>query len=328
MWPFRKKQAEPATTRPASLDVTVDHFLGDQPARALRTALGAGDWGAARAILAGSPDPEHTALLMRTAADTPGVQGWIENAVRDDPESPWPLLVRGAHAVYWAWEARGSGMSDTVGQDQWKVWFARLKLAENCLDEVLERDPRNAEAWHYLVILGRARQLPFDERWYRFTNLIDLNPTHYMGHTQMLNNVMAKWSGSDDQMFEFARERGAKYPGTGLPSLVAAAHLEHRFRNGGNAYMERAEVGDEIVEAARQSIWHPDYRPVATTPLIWNRFAHAFALADRFEEAEWCFQRIGDRLVTDEFEGASGTDADTAARYAHYRDYVRGRLRS
>jgi hypothetical protein len=327
MWPFRKKRTQPTNTIPAHPEITVDPFLGDPAAAALRSALAGRDWGTARAILTASPEPDHLSLLIRVAADTPGIQDWIEEPIRDDSQSVFPLLVRGAHAVYWAWEARGTGMGSTVGEDQWRAWFARLKLAENCLDEVLERDPANAEAWHYLVILGRARQLPFEERWYRFNNLIAIRPAHYMGHTQMLNNLMAKWSGSAEQMFEFARDRAARYPGTALPSLIAAAHLERRFSAGGNEYMERKEIGDELVEAAQQSIWHPEYRQTAVTPLLWNRFAHAFALADRFAEADWCFERIADRLVTDEFEGSSGGDARTAANYAHLRDYVRARLR-
>ena len=327
MWPFRKKRAQAANTVPAHPEITVDPFLGDPGAAALRSALTAQDWATARAVLAGHPDADHLSLLMRVAAQTQGIQEWIEGPIRDDAQSIFPLLVRGSHAVYWAWQARGTGMAGSVGDDQWRVWFSRLKLAENCLDEVLERDPACAEAWHYLVILGRARQLPFEERWYRFTNLIELQPTHYLGHTQMLNNLMAKWSGSTEQMFEFARDRAASHPGTALPALIAAAHLEHRYSAGGNEYMERKEVGDELVEAAQQSIWHPEYRPTAITPLLWNRFAHAFAVADRYPEADWCFQRIADRLVTEEFEGSSSGDAATAANYAYWRDYVRARLR-
>jgi hypothetical protein len=326
MWPFRKKQPQPATALPQNPGITVDLLLGDPSAHQLRGALTVGDWTAARAILARPANAEHAALLMRTAAGTSGVQQWIEGAIRDDPQSIYPLLVRGAHAVLWAWEARGTGRSGTVGEEQWKIWFARLKLAENCLDEVLERDPACAEAWHYLVILGRARQLSFDERWLRFDHLIALEPTHSMGHVQMLNNVMAKWSGSDEQMFAFARDRAARYPGTALPGLIVAAHLEHRFANGGNEYLERQEIGDELVEAGRQSIWHPDFRQTATTPLLWNRFAHAFARADRFAEAAWCFERIGDHLVTDEFGGASGVVEDIVANYVHWRNYVRSRL--
>jgi hypothetical protein len=62
--------------------------------------------------------------------------------------------------------------------------------------------------------------------------------------------------------------------------------------------MERPEVGDELAVMAQQSIWHPDYRETIKTPALWNDFAMAFSLADRFPEAERCFERIGDTLVT------------------------------
>ena len=63
--------------------------------------------------------------------------------------------------------------------------------------------------------------------------------------------------------------------------------------------MEQREVGDELLAAAEQSIWHPDYRRTLATPHLWNRFALAFSLADRFQEARHCFDLIGDAYFTD-----------------------------
>jgi hypothetical protein len=325
MWPFGKKQAKAADAA-AYHHIIVDECLGDPAARTLRSALDARDWATARAILASPADAEQMALFMSLAADTKGIQEWIEGPLRDDAGSILPLLVRGAHAVYWAWDARGTGTSDTVTEAAWKVWFNRLKLAENCLDEVVDRDPGNAEAWHYLVILGRARQLSMEERWSRFNRLIEAAPTHYMGHVQMLNNLMAKWSGSAEQMFEFARDRATRYPGTALPVLIADAHLEHRVRNGGAEYIERKEVGDELVAAAYQSIWHPAFRPTATSRSVWSKFAYALALADRFPEAARCFEVLGDGPVTSAFANGSENENKIREMYVYWRDYVRKHL--
>lgn len=293
MWPFRKK------TQLSVKSVTADPFLGDARAKQLHEALVAGDWATARGILTAPMVNDDRAFYLEIAANVPGVQDWIEGPIRDEPHSSLPLLVRGAHAVFWAWEARGTGMGETVTEESWKVWFRRLKLAEDCLDEAVEKDPKCLEAWHFLVILGRARQLPKAERWRRFHQLIEIDPCHHYGHDQMLQNLCAKWSGSAEEMFAFARDRAATAPGTALPALIASAHLEHRFRNGGVEYMERPEVGDEIVAAAHQSIWHPAYQRTLATPFLWNRFALAFALADRFAEAERCFQAIGTQYFAD-----------------------------
>lgn len=57
-----------------------------------------------------------------------GVEERIPDVARAEPDSTLPLLIRSARAVYWAWDARGGGTADTVSQEQWKVWFQRLRL--------------------------------------------------------------------------------------------------------------------------------------------------------------------------------------------------------
>jgi hypothetical protein len=292
MWPFRKNKNS----------VVKDPFLGDPTARRLHEALTGRDWAAAREILRAPMGNDDRAFLMEIAASVPDLQDWIEGPVRDEPGSVLPLVVQGGRAVFWAWEARGGGQAETVGEQQWKVWFRRLKLAEDCLDEAVERDPKCLEAWYFLIILARARQLSKQERWDRYNRLAELDPMHHYGNDQMLQNLCAKWSGSAEEMFGFARERAAAGPGTSLPALVATAHLEHRFSQDDKlAYLRQPEVAEELVAAAQQSIWHPDYRRTLATPHLWNRFAMAFGLADQFQEAKRCFDLIGDDLFAGSF---------------------------
>jgi hypothetical protein len=295
MWLSRKKQATPAPA-PA---VSINPYLHDVGAARLQVALLKRDWSTARDILVSAPSSDMLSFYMRITADTPGVQDWIEGPVRDEPDSVWPLLVRGAHAVYWAWEARGGGAADTVSREAWNVWFDRLRQAENSLDAALEIDPNCAEAWHYLIILGRARQLPAEERWRRFEGLLAADPHHLFGHEQMLTALMAKWSGSDEEMFEFARSRAAANPGTLIPVLVARAHFEYADRHYEvrNDHFGKDEVGEEVMEAARASIWHPDYKSTLLAATAWNTFAMALTLADYFESANIILDTIADDWI-------------------------------
>ncbi|NUT34711.1 MAG: hypothetical protein HOV79_16755 [Hamadaea sp.] len=80
---------------------------------------------------------------------------------------------------------------------------------------------------HYLVILGRARELATEESWRRFNALTEINPHPLFGHEQMQDNLMKKWGGSNEEMFEFARTRAAACPGTHVPLIVVRAHLEY-----------------------------------------------------------------------------------------------------
>jgi hypothetical protein len=291
VWPFKKDHGDD------DADVlTIDPYLRDPGAERLARALGERDWPVIRDILTAA-GPEQMMFYMEFVASANGLEEWIPDVVRAEPDSTLPLLVQGARSVYWAWDARGSGTSDTVRPEQWDVWFQRLKLAENCLDEVTDRDPGCAEAWHYLIVLGRARQLPMEERRHRFDKLIEIDPTHLFGHEQMLQNLMPKWSGSTEAMFDFARTRAAAHPGTNLPILIVQAHLEHWRSQDGKNYLRRPEVGSEIYAAAHNSFWHPDYQRSLLTPVAWNHFAYSLTRSYYFREACGVYDLIGDDWI-------------------------------
>ncbi|GAA1604440.1 hypothetical protein [Actinoplanes couchii] len=258
------------------------------------------DWETAREIFTAAAPEEHS-YYVTVAAGCASVEEWIDGPVRAEPGSTLPLLIRGARYVSWAWEARGSGGSDTVSEDAWSVWFNRLRKAEDCLDEVVERDPGSAEAWRYLITLGRARQLPKEELRRRFDGLIAADPTHYSGHRQMLEGLMRKWSGSAEEMFDFARTRSAACPGTHIPVLVPLAHIEHaQGRNGTELqeYLQQDEVIDEIWDASQQSVFHADYQESLLTPIVWNTFAYTLALGGQINQAGNILDVIGEDWIT------------------------------
>lgn len=320
MWPFRKKR----TPDPEGPTIVIDPFQRDPIARQVHDAMAARDWDTVRRVFDGPLTEHQRSRYLDAATHAPGVPEWIETVCRDHPAATLPLLVRGINAIFWAWELRGSGYAHTVAQDKWATIGQRLKLAENCLDEVVERDPACAEAREYLISLAMARSLGMEEKWKRFEALVAVAPTHDGGHRAMLQALAAKWGGSTEEMFRFARERAAFAPGTALPGLIAQAHLEEWLRrDDGDAYMEQAEVGEELVHAAEQSIWHPAFEPAGGTVALLNTFAYALSLADRFTEAERCYARIGDDLVTAHPWDYYG---HPVRKFIAMRDYVRSRL--
>jgi hypothetical protein len=321
MWPFRKKST-PATDEP---EIYFDPYRGDPRARELRQAAEAQDWAAVRRIFDGPLSDRDYAFHVDLVAGAPGAREWIEGVRRDHPDETLPLLVQGADFIDWAWELRGSGYADTVAPESWPTIRKRLAMAENCFDEALARDPKCTEALYRLIGLAKTRQRGQAEVRQRFEALIAVAPMHANGHSSMLDALAPKWGGSTEAMLAFARERAAEGPGTTLPALIAEAHLEEFLRRSpdGTEYMEQPEVGDELVHAAEQSIWHPQFAPAGGSVMLLNRFAYAFSLADRFAEAERCFERIGDRLVTRypwHYGGRPGTV------FLEMRAYVRGQL--
>lgn len=315
MWPFRRKQS--AVER-----VVIDPFRHDPVAHRVREAMTARDWDTVRRVF-GEPLADHRrSFYLDIAAESPGVRDWIDDVIRAHPDETLPLLVRGVNFIDWAWELRGSGYSNTVAEDKWATIRKRLKLAEDSFDEAVALDPKCVDALEWLIVLANSRSLGQAEKWRRFEALIAVAPAHPAGHSAMLQAVAPKWGGSIEEMFRYARERAATGPGTSLPSLIAKAHLEEWLRrDDGNEYMERPEVGEELAHAAAQSIWHLDFDGDSVG--LHNTFGYAFALADRFAEAERCFALIGDDHVTRQPWSYGGRPEEV---YPRMRDYVRSRL--
>ncbi|GII54931.1 hypothetical protein Pth03_33200 [Planotetraspora thailandica] len=114
---------------------------GDPLAAQLIAAGKAGDWRTLTDLLAPIDHPDDHTFYLKIAADVGGAERWVDDWVAAEPRSPLPLLFKGAHAIFWAWEARGGGRANTVSENAFKLFFKRLTLAENCLDDVTDRDP-------------------------------------------------------------------------------------------------------------------------------------------------------------------------------------------
>jgi hypothetical protein len=303
--------------------VTIDDHFGDPQASRLLDALTTNplDWSTAREIFATAASQEHLSLYLELAAPQQRLGALLRDGpLQEDPDDVLALLLSGVRAISWAWEIRGTGKAETVAGETWRIWFDRLREAEDFLHRVVELDPRNVEAWHYLILSGRARQLPKEELWRRYRRLVALDPTHHGGHRQMLEALKAQWGGSEKAMFNFARASADRAPGSGLPVLIADAHLEASSGHRNDEYFRHPEVAQELVLAAEYSIWHPAFTPSLFTRWVRNCLAYALARAHRFTEADRVFAEIGDDEVTRHPWELEPDDAERA--YVRFRAHV------
>jgi hypothetical protein len=90
--------------------------------------------------------------------------------------------------------------------------------------------------------------------------------------------VAAKWGGTDEMMFGFAREICAGAPdGAGVHVLIADAHFERWLSAFTRGYWKRPEVREEIIQAAKRCLTSPIVTP--RTVLIRRRFADCLSYA-------------------------------------------------
>ncbi|HEY0701090.1 MAG TPA: hypothetical protein VGD43_25165, partial [Micromonospora sp.] len=101
--------------------MTVDPALGDPVAARLVEATKQGDWRTISDVMSTVDDPDEHTFHLRAAAHNSGVEQWIDDWVAAEPRSALPLLFKGAHAIHWAWQARGGGRANSVGDEAFRL---------------------------------------------------------------------------------------------------------------------------------------------------------------------------------------------------------------
>lgn len=280
----------------------------DDPESArLRNAARAGDWLAMRGILETVTDGERLCRLVWHACGTPGMAdrmgGWMGGVLDREPDGTLALLTAGAHHIHWGWEARTAAQASQVSREQFRIFHERLRVAEDLLYRVAEREPDWVAPWFMLQVSGRGLQVGQEIARRRFEATVRRCPGHLGAHRQQLQQVCAKWGGSHEEMHAFARDSMLAAPGgSALGELVALAHLERWVdleADEDEKYMRRPEVRADLHEAADRSIRHPDFDP--GRPYEWigvhNTFAMAFSLAGERKAAAAAFAALDGRVT-------------------------------
>ena len=292
----RSTTAVAAALRP----VTIDPSYGDDELDELREAVIAEDWPATEAILEPCRERGDHARLTWLISGVENIAGnFMLTLPEAQPDNALALTVAGARQVSWAWEARTRAQAAKVSKEQFRTFHDRLRTAETSLYAAVEADPGSAAPWYFLTTASRGLQHGHDVTRRRFEAGVRRAPEHLAIHEAMLQQVCAKWSGSHEQMHDFARQSLATAPpGSNLGALTATAHIEHWLdlpyaERGG--YARRAEVVAELRRAADASVLHPAYAPTESPHGALNSFAMAFWIAGDREAAGEMFRRIGDQ---------------------------------
>ncbi|MFC1421084.1 hypothetical protein [Streptacidiphilus cavernicola] len=280
--------------------VRIDPSYGDPELAALRKAAAGWDWAAAEAILRPCRERGDHARLTWLVNSIDDIGGeFLLTLPEQHPDNPLALTVAGARHVAWAWEARTGARASQVSQEMFRVFHDRLRTAETHLYAAIEADPESATPWCFLTTTSRGLQHGHEVTRRRFDAGVRRAPHHVALHASLLQQICLKWSGSHEQMHDFARQSLAQAPpGSAMGMLTATAHLEHWLdlpKGEDAAYIRRADVRAELTAAAAASVLHPAFAPSESPCAALNSFAMAFWLTGDRATAGELFRRIGDR---------------------------------
>lgn len=282
-----------------SKPVSIQHDFGDPELAALRAAVRQGNWDATAAILQRCRDRgDHNRLIwLITCVDELG-GNFLLDIGRLRTGDPLARTVSGARHIAWAWEAWPGAPASRVGQEQFRLFHERLRLAEEHLYAAAELDPGSAAPWSLLTTASRGLQHGPDVTRRRFEAGVRRAPTSAVLYAAMLEQLCVKWGGSHEEMHSFSRELLADAPpGSPLGALTATAHIEHWLdlpQAERSAYIRFPDVIEELRRAADASVLHPDFAPSESPYPALNVFAMAFWLAGDEAGARMLFERIGD----------------------------------
>lgn len=273
--------------------------LGDVRVLALVEAADAGDWEAVKAALAPF-DIGRDHRVLGELAELDGVEEWIGRAVEEDKEHrAEALLISGARHISWGWEARTSARAVDVSREQWQVFHERLRVAEEQLFEAAELRPEWVAPWRRLLTSGRGMSLGDAVNETRFDAALRRDPLDLEIHLEWLSQLQPRWGGEQGQALAFAREAFAGAPdGHRLGCVVAMAHIEDWVESDESECLDTPAIHEELAEAARRSILHPDYERRPGWQHDFNMFAMALSLAS---------ESIVCRRVFHELDGAYTT---------------------
>jgi hypothetical protein len=278
-------------------DVVLDRAAVYPETAALKAALARRDWPGCRAVLDAAGPPERTGLI-RAVAEEPGLESFLRPVLAANPADGAASALLGAHLIDVGWKIRTGASAQYVSQEQFGAFRDWLRKAEQVLIDGAAHNPKDPAIWTARITSARGLQLGIAESRRRHDRLMIADPHHLPGQLQLLQILCPKWSGTWDQVHQFAREAmQAAPPGGPHAVLVAEAHIEHVF-DGNNrsdmlGHLGNEQVRAEIYQAAQRSIWHPDFRRGYGWLEALSTFALLFMLLDDQRAAASVFTALG-----------------------------------
>jgi hypothetical protein len=245
---------------------------------------------------------------------------------RDEPESMWQLHTRihenwdvakprsitahVAHAEFftdYAWHARGSGYSNTVTREGWRLFADRLAKAKELLDKSAALEPRCPMWWRVRMTVAQGQDWSWDDYEKLFQEAKTFEPEFWGYDVAKAEYLLPRWHGQPGE-WEYAITLEIDRPkGLGLEtySRVVAAlngYYKNIFRET-HASWPQTRAGFELMQQR-----YPD------SVEILNTYCRLACLAEDRVLARKLFDELGGRMITNIW--------DDRKNFRHYRNWA------
>ncbi|GAA4253034.1 hypothetical protein GCM10022255_052200 [Dactylosporangium darangshiense] len=285
-----------------------DMALDDRELRAARGLAVAGDWAAARDIVAtAGADWERRGLRLKVLAEAApqDAGGWLDAWLLDAPDDPIAVTLNAAALSDRAGKARGAAPAAQTSEEQFRS-FAELSERSHA-EAVRALTLAPDDPMPCTILLGSMFAVRDQRGAFRevLAEARRRDRYNFDAHWTAVNFQCEKWFGSHRAMFDLARETASEAPaGSGVTMLPLFAHLEYAMRQycwgkvsrdgliNCRRYFQRDDVQRELDACVTK--WRSPGPPVHARALVCeNWLAVAYALSGRRDECAAVFGRIG-----------------------------------
>ncbi|CAA6817086.1 MAG: Unknown protein [uncultured Sulfurovum sp.] len=124
------------------------------------------------------------------------------------PDVSYAYYLRGVYFYHFAWEARGLGITNTVGQKNYALFYERLRYAMADLKQAHELSPNEQTYWAELYnLVKHFKSKEADLLQEKLYTLIKENAMQNLYCIQRVSHLnKARWGGSHKESLDWARE--------------------------------------------------------------------------------------------------------------------------
>jgi len=162
------------------------------------------------------------------------------------PDNYYAYLIRSSYFDKFAWDARGTGVSNTVGRENYNLFFERLEWELNDLLKAHELNPKDSTVWGN--IYATAIHFKTEDKKALVNKMYKLIREEALEHLFCVNIVETfkreRWMGYKGENLDWAREVVANTPRGAVSKVIIFSVIQEH-------YNYKIMCGEEEEEASK-----------------------------------------------------------------------------
>jgi len=215
---------------------------------------------------------------------------------KEKADSSLRTALQGDYYIHYAWTARGSGWSNTVTQNGWRLFKERLEKASDILQTAYpESQMKGALARRMITVeLGLEKGRNEMEPW--FQRAIESDPDDYAAYLRKMNYLLPRWYGSSEDLWKYGLECVKTQNWSAKIPMILVEALEDLSENNSKIY-SKPQIWEPLEQVFRTYLQKYPESTVYRT-----KFAKCAAEGGHWKIAKEQFDILGDEWNWDSID--------------------------